>query len=90
MLIVIKLIVAFDPAPLLRAGIILTQLLLVRQVGEGRQRWLGAFIVDLRCLTVLELFQPCVSASLIQVKRGSLIQLARLLGEERSWIRHVF
>ena len=65
MLIVLKLVIAFDSAPLLRAGIVLTKLLLVRQVREGGQRWLGAFIVDLWRLTVLELFQVCTSVGLI-------------------------
>ena len=36
MLIVLKLVIAFDSAPLLRADIVLTKLLLVRQVREGR------------------------------------------------------
>ena len=80
MLIVLKLIIAFDPAPLLRAGILLAQLHpLVVIVREGRQRWLvqsgGLFIiltftVDLWRLKILVV---CSSVSLIQVKRGSLI-----------------
>ena len=65
MLIVLKLDIAFDPAPLLRARIVLTKLLLVRQVRKGWQRWLGAFIIELWRLTVLELFQVCTSSSLI-------------------------